>query len=129
MSKPIFYIDSSEILEGKLEELKAAINELVEFVRANEPRLISYSFFFSEAGTRMTVVAVHPDSASMEFHMEVAGPAFRKFTGFIRLSTIDVYGQVSDKVMKQLRQKARMLGTGTVVVHKLCAGLARFGTR
>jgi hypothetical protein len=75
----------------------------------------------------MTVVAIHPDSASMEFHMEVAGPMFRKFTEFINLSTIEVYGQVSDKVLNQLRQKAEMLGSGTVVVHTLYAGFVRFG--
>ncbi len=129
MSEPIFYIDSSEILEGKLEKLKAAMNELVQFVEANEPQLISYNFFLSEDDTRMTVVAIHPDSASMEFHMEVAGPAFRKFTEFIKLSKIEVYGKVSDKVLDQLRQKAQMLGSGTVVVHKLHAGIARLGTR
>ncbi len=127
MSEPIVYIDNSEILEGKLEELKAVMNELVAFVNANEPQLISYNFFLSEDGTRMTVVAIHPDSASMEFHMEVAGSAFRKFTEFINLSTIEVYGKVSDKVLNRLRQKARMLGSGTVNVHKLYAGFARFG--
>jgi len=129
MPDPIVYIDSSQILEGKQEELKAAMNELVDFVAANEPQLISYNFFLSEDGTRMTVVAIHPDSASMECHMEVAGPAFRKFTEFINLSTIEVYGQVSDKVLNQLRQKAQMLGSGTVLVHNLYAGFARFGTR
>lgn len=129
MPKPIVYIDRSEVREGKLEELKAAITELVEFVDSNEPRLISYSFYFSEDDARMTVVAVHPDSASMEFHMEVAAPVFRKFTEFINLSTIEVYGQVSDTLLKQLRQKSRMLGSGVVLVHKPHAGFDRFGAR
>lgn len=129
MFEPIVYIDTSESREGKLEALKAAINELVEFVNANEPQLISYSFYLNEDGTRMIVVAVHPDSASMEFHMKVAGPAFRKFTDFINLSTIEVYGQLSDTVLEQLRQKAQMLGSGTVLVHERYAGFARFGAR
>lgn len=129
MSEPIVYIDSSEIRKGKLEELKSAINELVEFVNTNEPQLISYNFYLNEDGTRMTVVAVHPDSASMEFHIKVAGPAFRKFTEFINLSAIEVYGPLSDTLLEQLRQKAQMLGGGTVLVHKPYAGFARFGTR
>lgn len=129
MSEPIVYIDSSDIRKGKLEELKAAISELVGFVNANEPQLISYNFYLNQDGTRMTVVAVHPDSASMEFHMKVAGPAFRKFTEFINLSTIEVYGPLSDTLLEQLRQKAQMLGSGTVLVHKPYAGFARFGTR
>jgi hypothetical protein len=127
MSELIIYIDHSEILDGKLEELKEGINELVEFVDEHEPQLISYGFFVNEEDARMTVVAVHPDSASLEFHMEIAGPAFRKLSGFIRLMTIEVYGRPSDKALKQLRQKAEMLGEGgSVVVQEPQAGFARF---
>jgi hypothetical protein len=74
MSDPIVIIDSSEIREGKLEELKTAINDLVDFVEANEPRPIAYIVYLDEAGVRMTVVQVHPDSGSMELHMKVAAP-------------------------------------------------------
>ncbi|MDP2674260.1 MAG: hypothetical protein Q8Q00_05050 [Dehalococcoidia bacterium] len=128
MSEPIVYIDSSEIHEGKLEELKTAMNELAEFVEVNEARLIAYNVYFKEDGTRMTVVHVHPDSASLEFHMKVAGPLFPKFAEFIKLLTIDVYGKPSDDLVEQMRQKAQMLGNGTVLVHELHAGFARFGT-
>lgn len=41
MSEPIVYTDSSEIRQGKLEALKAAVSELVEFVNANESKLTS----------------------------------------------------------------------------------------
>jgi hypothetical protein len=92
MSEPIVYIDTSEVRQGRLPEVKAAMNELAEFVDLNEPRLISCEFYLGENGTRMTVVAVHPDSASIEYHMEVAGPAFRKFADLIDLLRIDVYG-------------------------------------
>lgn len=126
MSEPIVYIDSSEVRDGRLEELKTAMNELIEFVEANEPQLIAYNVYFKEDGTRMTVVAVHPDSASLDFHMKVAGPLFPKFAEFIKLLTIDVYGKPSDELVEQMRQKAQMLGTGTVVAHGLHAGFARF---
>jgi hypothetical protein len=129
MSETIVYIDRSKIRGGKLEELKLAINEMAELVEANEPQLIAYNVYLNEDGTQMTVVHVHPDSASLECHMKVAGPAFPKFAEFIKLLTIDVYGKPSDDLMEQLRQKARMLGNGTVVVHELQAGFARFGVR
>ena len=125
MSEPIVYIDSSEILEGRLGEVKSAIDELVEFVDANEPRLISYGFFFNQEGTQMTVIALHPDSASLELHMEVGGPRFRRLRGMIRLSTIDVFGEVGESALERLQEKARMLGSGTVTVHKLHAGFTR----
>ncbi len=129
MSEPIVYIDSSTIRVGKLAELKAAIRATVAYVDANEPQLLSYGFFLSENDTRMTVVAVHPDAASMEYHMKVGSPVFRRFTEFINLSRIEVYGDVPETVLEKLREKAEMLGSGRVVVHKLHAGFARFGGR
>jgi quinol monooxygenase YgiN len=129
MSDPVVFIDSSEVREGRLEELKTAMKELVEFVRANEPRPIAYDVYFNEDGTRMTVFQVHPDSASMEFHMKVAGPAFPKLAELVRMLTMDVYGKPSVDLLEQMRKKARMLGSATVLVHELHAGFARFGER
>jgi len=129
VSEQIVFVDSSEIREGKLEELEVAIHDLVEFVESNEPRPIAYNVYLNESGSRMTVVQVHPDSASMEFHMEVAGPAFSKFVELIKLSTMDVYGKPSDDLLGQIRHKVQMLGDATVVVHELQAGFARFGIR
>ena len=127
MSEPIVYIDNSEIRDGKFAELKTAMSELVEFIEANEPGLIAYNVYFGENGTRMSVVHVHADSASLGFHMKVAGPLFPRFAEFIKLLTIDVYGKPSDELVEQMRQKARMLGNGIVRVHELHAGFARFG--
>jgi hypothetical protein len=124
MSEPIVYIDTSEIREGKLEELKKAMNELVKFVETNEPQLIAYNVYLN--GTQMTVVHVHSDSASLEFHMSVAGPLFPKFGAFIKLLRIDVFGKPSDHVVEQLRVKAQTLGSGTLLVHEFHAGFTRF---
>jgi len=129
MSGVIVYMDTSEVREGALEELKTAIKGLVDFVEANEPQLIAYNIFLSDDGTRMTVVHMHPDSASLEYHMEVAGPVFRRFVELITLSSIDIYGRPSEKVLRQLHEKARLLGRGTVEVHGLHAGFTRFGAR
>jgi quinol monooxygenase YgiN len=127
MSGPIVYIDRSEIVDGKLEELKEGIDELVQFVDAHEPQLLSYGFYIDEAASRMTVIAVHSDSASLEFHMEIAGPEFRKLAGFVKLLSIEVYGRPTDKAMKQLLQKTQMLGEGErVLVQEPRTGFARF---
>ncbi|MHB8841212.1 MAG: antibiotic biosynthesis monooxygenase [Candidatus Aquicultor sp.] len=129
MAESIVIIDSSEIHEGKLEELKTAMVELAEFAEANEPNTIAYNVYLNEDGTQVTVFQVHPDSASAEFHMKVAGPAFRKFAEFIKLLRIDIYGKPSQELLERLKQKAQMLGSETAVVHELHAGFARFGVR
>jgi hypothetical protein len=126
MSDPIVVIDSSEIREGNLEELKTALKELVEFVEAHEADPIAYNVYFDKDGTRMTVVQIHPSSASMEFHMQVAGPVFRKLTELLTLSRVDFYGKPSDVLLEQMRQKAQQLGNAPVVVNELHAGFMRF---
>jgi hypothetical protein len=126
MTDPIVFVDTSEIREGKLEELRRAVAELAEFVEANETETISYQLFFSDDDRQMTVLQVHPDSASMERHMEIAGPVFAKFADLLVLRTIDIYGSPSEKVLEQLRRKAELLGTATVTVYDRQAGFARF---
>lgn len=125
-AEPIVAIDSSEIREGKIDELKTGLAELVEFVEANEPEPIAYSIYIDEAGSRMTVVQIHPSSESMEVHMKLAGPIFQKFTELVVLSRIDFYGTPSDALLEQMRQKAEMLGNARLVVNELHAGFARF---
>lgn len=124
----IVAIDSSEIREGKLEELKTGLTELVEFVEANESEPIAYRIYIDEDGSRMTVIQIHPSSASMELHMRLAGPIFQRFTELVVLSRIDFYGRPSEALLEQMRQKADVLGNASVVVNELHAGFARFGT-
>jgi hypothetical protein len=75
VSGPIVVIDSSEIREGKLEELKTALEELAAFVEADEADPIAYNIYFDEDCTQMTVVPIHPSSASMELHRRPASKA------------------------------------------------------
>ncbi len=128
MSDMILYVDTSEVSGGALDELKPAIERLVDFVEANEPRLIAYNVYFSNDGKRMTVVSVHPDSASLEYHLKVAGPLFRQFVELVKLSSIHIYGEPSETVLEQSHEKARLLGHGAVVVDSLHAGFTRSAT-
>jgi hypothetical protein len=93
MSTPILVVDSSEIRAGKLGEVKAGVEELVAFVEANEAEPLAYDIYFDEAGTLMTVVQIHPDSASLERHLTVAGPLFRRSADLLTLVKVDVYGR------------------------------------
>lgn len=128
MTDPIVFVDTSEIREGKPEELRRAVAERAEFVEANETETISYQVFFSDGDRQMTVLQVHPDSTSMERHMEVAGPVFAKFADLLVLRTIDIYGSPSERVVEQLLLKAELLGTATVAIHERQAGFARFAS-
>jgi hypothetical protein len=66
-----------------------------------------------EAG-QTTVLAVHPDSASLELHMEIGSAEFGRLAH--RLTAIECYGQPSGRALEQLRRKAATLGDGGTVV-------------
>jgi len=56
MSQPIVYVDTSEVRPGRLAELKVATNDMARFVQANEPQLLAYNVYFSDDGTRLSVL-------------------------------------------------------------------------
>ncbi len=114
--EPIVYIDHSDIREGSLDELKAGIQRLVDFIDVREPQLITYSFYIDEEAAKMSVVAVHPDSASLELHMDIGGAEFRKLAHLLTLTAIECYGRPSERALDQLRRKAAALGDGGTVV-------------
>jgi hypothetical protein len=121
----ILYLDTSDVREGALDELKPAMKRLVALVEANEPQLVTYNVYFSDDGTRMTVASLHPDAASLEYHMQVAGPLFREMVELVTLSSIHIYGEPSEKVVELAHAKARLLGRGTVLVQPPYAGFTR----
>jgi hypothetical protein len=129
MAEPILYIDVSDIRPGRLETVQRLMTDLVSFAKAKEPQLIAYEFLINESGTMMTCVALHPDSASMEYHMDVGWEKFRAFGEHIQQRSIDVYGEVSENVVARLRKKIEMLGRGSVTIHRLHAGFVRIGTK
>lgn len=126
MPEPLIFVDVSEIVSGKLEDAKAAFKELAAFVEANEPRTISYNVFFNATETVVTVVQVHPDSASMELHVKVGADLFKRFAGLLTMRTMEIYGEQSPELLEAMRAKARMLGAPGVEVHDLHAGFSRF---
>ncbi|HET9084079.1 MAG TPA: hypothetical protein VFN41_06700 [Candidatus Limnocylindrales bacterium] len=129
MSEPIVYLDESAILDADIAALREAVAELTEFVREREPQLLFYGFEIDEQTSTMRVAAVHRDSESLELHLGIGGPGFRKVGAFIELQRIDVFGRPSPLVLERLREKAAMLGKDAhVEVHEFASGFERLST-
>ncbi|GAA0241588.1 hypothetical protein ACFFQF_29935 [Haladaptatus pallidirubidus] len=122
MTDFILYVDQSVVHDGKLDDLKSAMAELVEFVEFNEPDILSYNVYFNNDWDRMTVVHMHADPATLEYHMDIAGPKFPPIGEFIELEAIDVYGDPGEDLAQRLREKASTLGTGHVSIHDFHEG-------
>jgi quinol monooxygenase YgiN len=122
----IVYTDRSDIGEGNADEVRDRVRDLVKFVEKHEPQLFAYSIYVDERAGQMRVVAVHPDTASLELHMQVASAEFRKLASLITLREITVYGWLGEGALQLLREKIAMLGKGgSLVVHEPYAGFAR----
>ena len=74
----------------------------------------------------MTVVQIHPDSASLERHLTVAGPVFRRFAELLTLVRVDVYGRASEAALEQIRGKAQLSGTRLSACPDSFQGFERF---
>ena len=122
---PIVHVDRSEIMPGRFEELTSRIAELAALVEAGERQIGGYSVYVNGDRTEISVVHIHRDADSLALHFQVAGPAFSRFVDLVRLKSIDVYGDPTDDLVEQLRQKARLLGGATVTIHPYLTGFAR----
>jgi hypothetical protein len=121
----VIYVDHSDVDLSRIEELRQGIRRVVSVLEAEEPQLIAYGFHLDDMRGRMAVTAVHPDSASLERHMEVGREAFRMLGPMLTLTSIEVYGSITERVRTLLEQKVQMLGAGDVVVTERFAGFAR----
>jgi hypothetical protein len=108
MPGPFIFIATNKLKEGKLEDEKRRVPELSDFIEANEPRLIAFNEYADENGSEVAVVQVHPDTESMEFHMEaVRERAARAYGETLEATTgIQVFGPPSSAVLSMLRQQA-----------------------
>jgi hypothetical protein len=125
MSDQVIFVDTYRIRDGKVDEFRQATDEIVEFVTANEPRLIAYGVYINDEGTEATGFQIHPDSESIEHHFAVAGPKFGPIMEFIEVAKIDVYGKPSDRVLEHMMQMAKSFGSVQVSVKNLHAGFIR----
>ena len=97
MSGAFVYVGAARIKPGKLEEARKNLAELVDFVETNEPRMIAFHLFLDEEGNTLTTVHIHPDSASMEFHLQVAAKHFATAFDFLESNVSEQYlGAMSD---------------------------------
>jgi hypothetical protein len=108
MSGPFVFIATNRLKPGMLDAETARVPGLVDFVRAHEPRVIAFNEYVNDDGTEVAVVQLHPDSASMEFHMGViaerAAAAYAETVE--RTMSIQVFGAPSNAVVELLQRQA-----------------------
>jgi hypothetical protein len=130
MVAPFIFIATNRLKPGKLEEERRRVPALSAFIEENEPRLIGFHEYVNEDGTEVGVVQIHPDAASMEFHMDVIRErAERAYAETLEATTsIQVFGTPSDQILAMLRRQAGSGVPMTLRPHHL-GGFTRLAAR
>ena len=107
MVKPFIYMSTWKIKEGRLEDYKQFARELIEHIEVKEPQLIAFNVYSNDDETEMTNIQVHPDAASMAFHMQVVTQVigedmieWLEQSDFLEPKHIEIYGTPSAKLLK-----------------------------
>lgn len=108
MPSPFIFIATNRLKPGRLDLERDRVPGLVEFVEANEPRLIAFNEYVNEAGDEVTVVQVHPDAESMEAHMAIVRDRAQEAYAQTLDATvrIQVFGRPTQAILDSLRQQA-----------------------
>jgi quinol monooxygenase YgiN len=108
MQSPFIFIATNRLKPGQLDRERKRVPGLVEFIEANEPRLIAFNEYVNDAGDEVTVVQVHPDAASMEAHMEIVHErAMQAYAETLDATVrIQVFGRPTGAILEALRQQA-----------------------
>lgn len=95
-----------------LEEYRKYMVESVKVVHADEPRMIAFSTYANEDGTKATTIQVHPDADSMMFHMQIMRERMKVGFEHLEIERMTFYGKLSDQVLGMAKQIA---GSGVAV--------------
>jgi hypothetical protein len=117
MAEPLIFINTYRVKDGQFEGFRDATPEWLEFVEANNPRVVHFGAYIDEDRAEVTIVQVHPDAASLELQTEVvAGRLFewQKFVDWKSMSVV-ICGNLTDRLLEQMRQVA---GSGVAVAVK-----------
>jgi hypothetical protein len=125
MSGPFIFVATNKVRAGRLEGEKERVPGWIEFIHANEPRLIAFHEYLSEDTTEVEFVQVHPDTDSFEHHMRVVERSGRSYAETLEGTTnIRIYGTPSEAVLEMLSQAAGS-GVSMTVLPEHLGGFTR----
>src|SRR5262245_33244479 len=100
---PFIYVGTTRVKPGRLPALRDQLAGVIDFVETNEPRLIAFHCYLDEAGDKLAIVQVHPDAASMEFHMQVNAKHFATAFDNLDVAITEQYcGAMTDTLKSEL---------------------------
>jgi hypothetical protein len=108
MPGPLIFIATNRLRDGRFGAEQERVPELSRFVEENEPRLIAFNEYVNEVLSEVAVVQVHPDAASLEYHMSLIADRVREAYAQTLESTtrLQVFGMPTGNILRMLDQLA-----------------------
>lgn len=106
MSAPFIYTGTYQVRAGRFEDARKKLAEHSEFIEANEPRLVAFHVFADEAAGTVSIVQLHRDAESMEFHLKLVAEHIKSALDDYLGETVSthVYGGAGAPVVDTIRR-------------------------
>jgi quinol monooxygenase YgiN len=92
------------IEEGKIEEYKKLVQDMIRVVEANEPDIINYQFYLNRDETKCIVHETYTNSEAVLAHNNgvASQTILPKIFSVAKISRFDVYGNPSEELQRVL---------------------------
>jgi hypothetical protein len=122
MSGPFVVVVKSRVKPGMSGAYDVWLETFCRLVDEREPRILGFHTYGDQKGELSTVVQVHPDAESMEFHFHAMGDQLEEMHQYLDgVESIELLGSPTDRVLKGLSQSQDVLDVSPVYV----AGVSR----
>jgi len=103
MSEAIAWMLELDVRPGKLEELRALIDEMVAGTKQAEPGTLSYEWSLSSDGSRCHIYEKYADSPAALTHLGNFGERYAaRFLGALAPTRLVVYGSPNDALKQAM---------------------------
>jgi quinol monooxygenase YgiN len=119
MSEYVAWMFELEVREGREDDLRALMNEMVDATHTNEPGTLMYEWSFSEDGRRLHLYERYAGNAAALTHIATFGSKFAaRFFEILEPRRFVLLGSPNDEVRKALESPG-------MEVVKQAAGFSR----
>jgi quinol monooxygenase YgiN len=103
MSKNVYWMLELDSKEGRVDDFRALMNEMVEAARENEPGALGYQWSLSEEGTRSHIFEHYANSEATMVHLANFGEKYAgRFLEILSPTRFVVYGTPDQQVREAL---------------------------
>jgi quinol monooxygenase YgiN len=103
MAEHVIYVDRFRLREGALQKFELYANDMADFVKNNEPEVLSFEYFVDANGETGTAVFVFVDADALDLHLDLASSKFQETAGLVEAAEIELLGRPSDRAAELTR--------------------------